>query len=79
MTLDELKAMKFKYFFGETGECGAIRVHRSDDGRFERIVRTPKRRGEWGDGVVTYAIAGKKQEYKTPKEMLDAFNEVTHD
>lgn len=76
MTREELAAMPLKYVYGMASETESIRVHATEDGKIERIVRTPKRRGQWGDGVVTYGIKGQKKEYKTVQELLNALNEL---
>lgn len=76
MTKEELAKMPLNYVYGMSGETGAIRVHQTEDGKIQRIVRTQKIDGRPGNGVVTYGIAGQKKEYPTVQSLLDALNEL---
>lgn len=41
--------------------------------KFGRVIRTPKRNGNWGKGVASFYFEGEKKEYKDANEFLNEF------
>ena len=76
LTFEEFCLLPLEYKGGITFDRGARRMYRNDAHGIQREVHTPCRRGEWGDGQVSYFLDGDEREFKTAAELYVAYMEA---
>lgn len=71
-----LAGKKMKTVFHLNMDDGGFLQQRCDELKLNRIVRTPKEKGRWGTGVVTWAVDGIDEEFETLDAAADAMERL---
>jgi hypothetical protein len=74
MTLEELQAIPLQYTFGYSADGHALRQYVNQDYQIAKQVYTPRKKGEWGTGQVTFKLLETGEEFDTIDGLLAAIN-----
>jgi hypothetical protein len=74
MTLEELQAIPLQYTFGYSAEGHALRQYINEEHKIAKQVITPRKKGKWGTGQITFKLLDTSEEFDTIQKLLDAIN-----
>ena len=74
MTLEELKLIPLQYTFGYSADGHGLRQYVNEEHQIAKQVITPRKKGEWGVGQVTFKMLDTGEEFDTIDGLLAGIN-----